>query len=37
VSGDQVDIYRLRDGKVVEYRAGYRSKKEALKAVGLRE
>ncbi len=37
VSGDQVDIYRLRDEKVVEYRAGYRSKKEALAAVGLRD
>jgi ketosteroid isomerase-like protein len=37
VSVIQVDLYRLRDGLIIEQRAGYRSREEALEAAGLRE
>jgi ketosteroid isomerase-like protein len=37
VSVFQVDLYRLRDGLIIEQRAGYRSREEALEAAGLRE
>jgi SnoaL-like domain len=33
----QVDLYRLREGLVTEWRSGYRSRDEALKAAGLSE
>jgi ketosteroid isomerase-like protein len=35
VSVFQVDLYRVRDGVIVEQRAGYRSREEALEAAGL--
>jgi ketosteroid isomerase-like protein len=37
VSVSQVDLYRVRDGMIIEHRAGYRSREEALKAAGLSE
>jgi ketosteroid isomerase-like protein len=37
VSVFQVDLYRVRDGAIIEHRAGYRSREEALEASGLRE
>jgi len=36
VEFDEVHVYRLRDGKIIELRE-YREKAEALKAVGLEE
>ncbi len=36
VSGTQFEIYRVLDGKIVEYRAGFQNRAEALEAVGLR-
>jgi hypothetical protein len=33
----QVDLYRVRQSRNTVYRAGYRSTKEALEAVGLSE
>jgi ketosteroid isomerase-like protein len=37
VSVFQVDLYRVMDGVIVEQRAGYRSREEALEAAGLSE
>jgi ketosteroid isomerase-like protein len=37
VSVFQVDLYRVRDGLIIERRAGYRSREEALEAAGLSE
>jgi ketosteroid isomerase-like protein len=37
VRAKQIDIYRVLDGKIREYHAGFRSRPEALAAVGLRE
>ena len=37
VSSAQFDIYRVAEGKIVAYRAGFRDRAEALEAVGLRE
>ena len=37
VSVIQVDLYRVRDGLIIEHRAGYRSREEALEAAGLSE
>jgi ketosteroid isomerase-like protein len=37
VEANQVDAFRLRDGKVVEANLSYRSKEAALKALGLSE
>jgi ketosteroid isomerase-like protein len=37
VSVFQVDLYRVEDGVIVEQRAGYRSREEALEAAGLSE
>ena len=33
----QTDFYRLREGRIIEFRAGYRSREQALEAAGLRE
>jgi ketosteroid isomerase-like protein len=35
VSVFQADLYRVRDGVIIEHRAGYRSREEALEAAGL--
>jgi ketosteroid isomerase-like protein len=37
VSVPQVDLYRLRDGLIIEQRAGYGSRDAALEAAGLSE
>jgi ketosteroid isomerase-like protein len=33
----QIDFYRLHEGRIIEFRAGYRSHEQALEAAGLRE
>jgi ketosteroid isomerase-like protein len=35
VSGTQIDVYRIVDGKIVEYQAGFDGRSQALEAVGL--
>jgi hypothetical protein len=37
VTASQVDLYRVCEGLIVEQRAGYRSREEALEAAGLSE
>ena len=37
VTSAQVDFYRVREGRIVEYRSGYRTREEALAAAGLSE
>ncbi len=37
VTATQVDFFRLREGRITEYRSGYSSREEALEAAGLRE
>jgi ketosteroid isomerase-like protein len=37
VTVSQVDLYRVRDGLITEYRSGYRSRQDALEAAGLSE
>ncbi len=37
VSTPQVDLYRVRDRVIIELRAGYPSREEALEAAGLQE
>jgi hypothetical protein len=36
MTASQVDLYRLCEGLITEYRSGYRSRAEALEAAGLR-
>ena len=37
VAAFQVDVYQVREGLITEHRAGYKSRAEALEAVGLSE
>ena len=37
VTSFQVDLYQVHEGLITEQRAGYRSRREALEAVGLQE
>ena len=37
VTVSQVDLYRVREGLITEYRSGYRSRQDALEAAGLSE
>jgi ketosteroid isomerase-like protein len=37
VTVSQVDVFRVRGGRITEYRTGYRSREEALEAARLRE
>jgi ketosteroid isomerase-like protein len=34
VEASQFDFYRLREGRIIEFRAGYRSREQALEAAG---
>jgi len=37
VSNTQIDVYRVVDGKILEYHAGFDSRAQAVEAVGLAE
>jgi|ERR671931_2235072 ketosteroid isomerase-like protein len=37
VAASQIDLYRVSEGMITEYRSGYRSREEALEAAGLSE